>query len=267
MQVKLIIGKSILKMTSFETWATLLVFFFFAACQSKNENGQIERIKVDPSKIRIEKIEDIIVVSDTVFLETTATSLIGSIVSLSIFEDKIFIKSFPSKLSIFSESGEFLGNIGTKGQAGFEYISLDDFFIYNDTVFIWDFNGKKILKYETNGTYIGNTKIEQSLSQICPLPNDKGYIVLNALNNSKDNPKFGWMDYDFKIKHFSREQRLNSASYSNSFFQNGSYVDYWEMFNNTIYSVTEYSVTPKYFVDFGRYAVPRDIACIIHKAA
>ena len=257
--VKMMIAIAIMRFVRYKIWTFLFISFFITACKSKNESGPIEKIKIDISKMRVEKIDDLLVESDTILLETNSASLIGSIVKISFVEDKIFIKNSPNKLSVFYETGNFVGNIGMKGPAGYEFVGLSDYFINNDTVFIYDFNGKKILKYEMDGTYINNTRIEQSFGQIWPLPNNEGYIVLNSFGNRKDNPKFSWLDYNFNVIYSSREQRLNSTSFSNAFFQNGVFLDYWEMFNDTIYSVTKESVTPKYIVDFMGYAMPQDI--------
>ena len=252
------ICKANIRLVCFKIWGVLLIFFFIASCKSKNES-YIERIKIDLDKIRVEKIEDIFAESDTIFLETTYSSLIGSLVRISFVEDKIFILNSPDKLSVFSETGNFIGNIGMKGRGSFEFINLNDYFIHNDTVFLYDFNGKKILKFGIDGTPINDIRIEQDFSKICPLPNNDGYIVLNTSSNREDNPKFRWLDCGFKIKHSSIEQRLNGTSFSNTFFQNGSFLDYWEMFNDTIYSVTVKSVIPKYVVDFMKYAIPHNI--------
>jgi hypothetical protein len=238
--------------------AIFSVFFFFIACKSKNESEPISRIEIDLDKIRIEKIEDVLVESDTILLEATSASLIKSIVRISFVNDKIFIWD-SQKLLVFSKIGTFLGNIGTKGQASNEFTALSDYFICNDTVFLYDFNGRKILKYEIGGNYISYTPIEQPFNRICPLPNNTGYIVLNTFSNRKDNPKFKWMDYDFKVKHSSREQLLHGSSFSNTFFRNEDFLVYWEMFHNTIYSVTGDRVDPKYVVDFMRYAIPPNI--------
>lgn len=248
-----------------EIGAVLFIFCFLSACKSKTET-EIKTIKIELNKIHVESINDIITHSDTIFLETTPASLIGSIAGISFIEDKIFIlDSKYNKLLVFSDLGTFICNIGTKGHAGNEFIGINDFFCQNDTVFMYDFNGKKILKFDINGSYISNIPIEQSFSQIQKLPNNEGYVVLNTFSNLKDNPKFSWMSNDFKVKHSSREQRLNGTNYSNSFFQHDTFLVYWELFNDTIYSVTGEAVTPKYVIDFMSYAIPSSIEKDISK--
>jgi len=237
----------------------LSVVLLFTACNSRNE-GDIEKIIVDLGKTRIEKLEDIIEKIDTISLETTPTSLIGSITKTFLCNDKIFIwDSKQNKLSVFSEKGAFLNNIGMKGRGGNEFIGLNDFVVNKDTVFLYDFSGQKMLKYKNDGSFICNIPLEDSFSLVQLLPNNDGFIVLNTFSNRKDNPKFRWLDYDFKLKHTSSEQRLNGTNLNYSFFQNGEFLVYWELLDDTIYTVTDKEVTPKYVVDFLSYAMPSDI--------
>jgi len=236
------------------------------ACKSENGNEPIKRINVDLKKVRVENIEDIIVESDTIRLETIPASLIKSIARMSFVDNKILIWDVPDKLLVFSEAGAFLNNIGNKGQSGDEFLGINDYMIVNDTAFIYDFNNRKIMKFEINGKLIGSTSIKQSINRICPLPDNGGYIALNTFSNRKDNPKFSWLDCDFEVRSSSPEQLEHSSVFSNTFFQNGSYLDYWEMFNNVIFAVTKDAVTPKYIIDFMAYDMPNDIAGDIPKS-
>ena len=243
-------------------WVVLFFVFFFTSCKSKSESDT-KKIYIDLKRMHIEKIEDIIEKIDTIFLEANTISLIGSITKISFFENNIYIcDSQHNKLLVFSENGTFLNNIGMKGRAGNEFIGINDFFIHNDTIFLYDFNGQKILKFRKDGSHIHTSQLEHSFNLIQLLPNNRGYIVLNTYGNKKVIPKFSWLDYNFKERYSSFEQRLNGSNLNNSFFQYGTFLVYWELLNDTIYSVTDKEVTPKYVVDFMNYAMPSNITDI-----
>jgi len=97
----------------------------------------------------------------TIILETNKDNLIGRINSFQVFKDTIFIlDSDRSKgLYLFNMNGKYLRKIGSVGQGPGEYNKPIDFTIdkINRWIYIVDFSGGKILKYDLkSGKYIKN---------------------------------------------------------------------------------------------------------------
>lgn len=234
-------------------------------CKTKDAI-KLKSIEIDISSMNVEPMENIIEISDTIKLEATSSSLIGVISRVIFHKNNIYIADFKNdKLISFSNDGSFLQNIGAKGRAGNEYIGIDDFFIKNDTIFLYDFNGSKFLKFTTSGEFINTVKISTHFSAIRPMPISDEYVVLNTFSNSDNNPKFSWLNSDFIVESSCSDQRENGIALPNTFYQYKDFFIYYEMFNDTIYSVSPYTVSPKYFIDFKNYSVPSKIKNIEDK--
>lgn len=240
-----------------KTFATLfLAIIFVTGCKSASEPKSIVRITVDLKTANAEDIADVFTKIDTIELEATQESLIGNITRITVVGDTIFVWDMPNKLLAFSEAGEFLYNIGAKGRAHNEYIGVNDYFIKGDTINLLDFMGSKVLRFKTNGEHIDNHPLGISyIDKIWPMPND-GYIALHTYGNKEDEPKFVWLDDRFDIIRSSEERRINTLSLPNTFSQNGDDMIFWELLNDTIYSIGKERVVPKYIVDFAEYSIP-----------
>ena len=62
------------------------------------------------------------------------------------YDDK-FLISTQGKLLLYSRDGNFIGQIGQRGRAANEYIGYTDCWIQDNHVYLYDMNGKKVLKY------------------------------------------------------------------------------------------------------------------------
>ena len=231
------------------------------SCKEMSNNINIPHIEIvwnnDEELPNIKDYFDI----DTIKLETSSDCLIGNTTRIQIVNKRIIVyDSRGSQLLVFSSEGDFINRIGGKGQGPQEYTGIHDFFIKNDRVHIYDFNQKKILEYSLDGNYLSSTSLSgiPQIDMIAPLDNG-GFVTLNTYSNASECPKFSWLDSKYNLKVKSKEQRLHGSSLNNVFCNKGDSLIYWEMMNDTIYSLKEGYITPLYRIDFTRYSLPKKL--------
>lgn len=96
--------------------------------------------------------------SDYIILHNEpANKLIGSIEKMVSYNDCFFIKS-KDHLNVYDQSGRYLRSIGGKGKARNEYIYMSDFSIYDNIIFILDWQQSIVLSYDLNGNFLEKKK-------------------------------------------------------------------------------------------------------------
>ena len=96
-------------------------------------------------------------------LETSDSCLIGSIDKLLRTDEGHFIvvdKEVASSVFLFDSEGNFLNQIGSRGQSESEYVMIEDVAYRDGAVFIWDGIRKKVMKYLENGTFVESYKFD-----------------------------------------------------------------------------------------------------------
>lgn len=228
------------------------------SCTVKLDKADVSPIKIvwndDGELPDIKEYFDI----DTIKLETSSDCLIGNITRVQIVGNRIIVYDSPNnQMLVFSSEGNFINRIGRKGQGPNEYTGIHDFFIKTDKVYIYDFNQGKILEYDLDGRHLSSVSLSgiSHIDKIIPL-DEGGYITLNTYSNASECPKFSWLDDEYKVKLKSGVQRLNGSSLNNVFCNKGDSLIYWEMMNDTIFSLKNGDVIPLYRIDFSRYSLP-----------
>lgn len=198
-------------------------------------------------------------------LETSDSSLLYDIVSVDPIKNKYFIRS-RSKVLAFGEDGKFLYNISGKGQGNKEYVSMTSFFIDNNELCIYDNTTYRILRFDPSGAYIKTERVMIDNNQECipylifPLGNKK-YLAKNQFNGTPEaaTPLLSLLDNNYNVVH-KVDGRLCQTGFSLFDFISYDYkknaATYWEPLNDTIYTVVDNKISPKYVVDFGENAIP-----------
>lgn len=244
-----------------------LCLFAFYSCADKSVYNDLMQITIDwKGKYSLSEIADYFDV-DTIKLETSALCLINNFSKVQFFNDRILVyDSRGDQLLIFASDGRFLNRIGQKGMGPQEYIGMRDFYAQNGVVHLYDFNQKKILSYTLTGDFLSSVSLENvpHFDKIYPLK-DGGYVTLNTYSNTQQCPKFGWLDSKYNLLCTSRVQRMDGTSLNNVFCDTSESVLYWEMMNDTIYSLKVGEVVPLCRVNFSRYSLPDDIVDVNEK--
>lgn len=238
---------------------TIMCFFLLCSCTEKKT--KLSTVSIDLNNCKPIDIHSSSC-KEKIVLETTKESLLSNIKNIFIKGDTMLIFSV-GKVSAFDNKGSFLFNIGAKGRAENEYISLKSFFIKKGIFFLHDWDNRKLLKFSSNNNFIEKIDLEKDgwmPDFIFPFK-DSLYVVKNTYGGEQTKvPLISIYDNNFKILSSSTKILKNGSSLSDLFFPYKNEVLYWEILCDTIYSISQRAeIVPKYFVDFGSNRVPDTI--------
>jgi len=199
---------------------------------------------------------------NTTALETKTESLLGNINNIFFKGDTLFIHS-SGKLSAFNKKGLFLFNVGTKGRAANEYLTLKSFFIKKGELYLHDWDGRKLLRFNTGSKFIEKHDFKKGgwmPDHIFPF-NSTMYVVKNTYSGEQISvPLISVYDENLNIISSSSRMQKNGSSLADLFFPFKNEVLYWEILCDTVYTINRSAaIAPKYFVDFGTHRVPEKI--------
>ena len=176
-------------------WNLFLIFIMCGCTQDKIEKGT--EIIVNPN------YSQTISWSDCNKFKLQQDSLMIGKISKSIYYDDKFLISTQGKLLLYSRDGNFIGQIGQRGRAANEYIGYTDCWIQDNHVYLYDMNGKKVLKYTLDNQL---DKIYPLKSEVSPntypfafiIPFGDGDIGQCVWNGSmKESPALAFYDKNF----------------------------------------------------------------------
>ena len=115
---------------------------------------------------------------ETICLETSDKSLIGRISTVEITDSLIIVADdvAPGKVLAFNIDGTFSHQIGSVGEGPEDYSSINQVFIANEAVCIFDWKKSKLLTYELTGKFISAIEIARPERPENIYPTDGGYI-------------------------------------------------------------------------------------------
>ena len=229
--------------------------------------------------ITINKPIDVInasdIIEDVTFIpiETTPESLIELYRKVFFYDDKIYILDDvgAEALFIFDNNGNFLRTIGTKGQGPEEFSVLSGMCIdkKNNNILLYDNGKNRIMYYDLDGNYLKNAKVNYRHSeQFAILPS--GNLIAIANNffrnfhlNKFDRYRLIYSDTTRNIQKFGFEFDDNVNLYRSwsTFFFNDDELLFYQQYTNSIYRITENSITEKYRIDCSNFT-PFDIKMI-----
>lgn len=151
------------------------------ACSSSKEaeiiTNEIDDFKTYPIDITIDNtsIFDLIENIEFLGLEETEQSLLGYVFGTIFTENRIVFKNgnVVDEIFIYSEQGEFLNKISRKGGGPEEYSSILSFWLNKDLIEVFD--GKRIVSYDLNGSFVKAALVKQGGIQINGL--EDGYVT------------------------------------------------------------------------------------------
>lgn len=255
----------------------LLVF----CCQCSNDNKKnVEREESNSGSlttIRVESKIDNLIQYDSLFesiqaipLETSPECLLSKPVKLVIHDDRIFIQDHNTALYVFNIDGSFDRKIGNKGRGPEEYITHADFELDKEgNIYIID--RFKIVKYSSNGDHIMNFSLKYNTGGFICYPEqlivrDNGqFIIWGGSAGIKENMK-GNLFAMYEIsesgkimnKYFPLNWKIDNRRHRFRKFSQEYLID--PVFGvDTIFSISKDSVYAKYYVDFGKYKIRKEV--------
>lgn len=248
-----------------KTIITLLTIgFLLIGCEESQKMISEITLHIDPDNtdahIDLSSfIEDTVVV---IKLETLDDCLISDINKIEFTEDHIFIKDNTNPTIFqFDKNGKFIKSIGQEGQGPGEYVKLGDFTVIDDSLYIDDMYGSKIVIYSIKDKGYRQYQNDYLINEFIAF--DKVlYYVINYIPSKSGNYNLFRIDLNTnKInKYLQFDQKISDKSLAwglitySSKWKNEALLIYPR--DNIIYEVTKDQVKAKYNILFTKRALP-----------
>lgn len=246
-----------------------ILAFIICACnnisttESAIINEGITEIHIDPPFENIIQIDSIFSSINAIKLETNQQCLISNHRKILFRNNQIFISNETNNLFVFSVNGKFIREISKKGRGPEEFFELRDFQVdIEGNIHILDY--LRVLIFTNDGRLIETKKFKAPDNSVVfnplefSLSEKKGEyylwggsfgIVSNANNNHFALYRIDQAG-DFTERYFPVRHSIMGSGNRFRFFDNIVIVS--PVFgNDTIYSIDNKKVKPRYYVNFG----------------
>lgn len=233
------------------------------------DNGSLKVISIDSRRVDHLNWSSVVKSMKLIFLETQDSSLLSEISKIEIDEDKFFIQNKKDKLIyVFDVNGDFQYVIGRKGNGPTEIQNPECFTLNKRKKEVWLINNYSfIYKYNYLGELLSKEPLKLFFKDF--IVSNDGSIYFHASKMLNYTPKTG-EPVCWNLWNQSRNGKAFNTyfRYDPTIYPNGStYFDtktpfslledsiiYHYVFSDTIYSILEGNVSPKYVIDFGKNA-------------
>ena len=197
-------------------------------------------------------------------LKTPVSLPIGVVTNIKISDEYIFIIANKGIAFQFSLQGDFIRQIGNKGQGPGEYTIVMDIFINENKKVIELLSADKLLSYSYDGKYIEQKTVghfsdmmpKDSLLYASNTPFGKEEYLMVVLNSSSDTiggiPNYNFFDTKGMTIIITLRFRKSFYKYGDDIYFKG-YNDY-----DTIWRVAGTSYTTHAIINMGKYKHPVD---------
>lgn len=202
-------------------------------------------------------------------LQTNEQSLFGAIDQLIVYDGSIFILDTRNTNSLleFSLDGRFIKKYGKIGKGPEEFLNPTSFGIdeKENRIILFDNSMSKILFFNRDGSFNKAEKLDFYTGELCVFNNEKILLNNRKSTNAGTIPEINahyltMIDYNAKIlsKALPYEEDILEFRYhgGQDFFMSENEVLYHPALNDTIYTVTETNIKPKYVLNFGDKKLP-----------
>lgn len=261
------------------TKANILIYFvlLFFGCSNLPTTKVIDNVKVvnlskcfdDTLQINLSVLGDSI---EYILLETRDDCLIGEVEKCKITEFGVFVLSSSlteKALFYFSKEGNFKRKIGLNGRGPGEYNNIIDFDVFlNKVIITSDNNG--ILVYDTTGSFLSRIDVKSMVSAI--QVNKSNLYAFHTFPYSYYNKNYLLDTYDSKslilrdqclYREFSNSliNKINKAPFFPfySIFPLQDTVIYWDFSCDTVYSLSNGNLIPRYFISIDETVFSRNL--------
>ncbi|WP_157466052.1 6-bladed beta-propeller [Belliella baltica] len=248
--------------------STIIVIVFLFSCSTKNTEVNQDGIKRISMGTEFSNTIDYF--SDTSFipLEFCEDCIVGDIHKILKVKDGFVIsdKNISNQVFKFSDNGVFQFKIGDKGDGLGNYLLPFDISLIpsTDQIAILDQNQRKIIFYSLeDGSFLRELPINFQAKSIQFLsPNTVAVHFDGKFSGNEKDYLGGILDLKkgefiyLGVNDFSKTDQNKTAG---DFYFSGHELIFSKSLNDTIYSVFEKKITPKYFIDFGEKKVSDEI--------
>lgn len=216
------------------------------------------------------KISDYAKSIEYIPLKTDSNFLIDEIKQIIVENNYIYILDKSSLCKIFDITGNFIKNIGRKGQGPEEYLYARSMDIHPNINRFY-FDNYEIFEYDTNNTFIQSIKKPQLKEN--HFINNSMYLTSNLWISgigSTDGSKYTFCIYDSNekiINTFPNYEQIERhglnvyGPYEAAFmYRFNNCIRLYKPLSDTIYTITPSTKIEKSFIfDYGKYKLPPDI--------
>lgn len=206
---------------------------------------------------------------DIVALETNDSCLVSQILKIEFYRGDIFLSDRTSQLIYrFNSAGKFINRIGKVGKGPGEYVTLGDFTIVDGSVYVQDPDLDKIFIYDIDNRFVNTFTPSPQIyfdefmnidGKLYFITNYRGSDTENCIVYEMDlssNKINGFLPYDESIIYGAGEaKKWGLKKYSSKYDRSALFI-----YSNcdTIYSINDRSITPKYEVKFSERKLPAE---------
>lgn len=245
----------------------MCAIFLLSSCHSGVVEDDSVRIVVDVEDLRTIRFSDIFESVEYIPLETTDSSLIGTVERLRMFGNHICLICNKSLLIFNKKTGKAELQISKLGNAPEEYQSLYDVYIDEEKkqIELLDMNGKKIQKYSLSGQYKGGVSLPFMPFSFIKSGNNYYWFYNNNLMSDQTRSKVvRWNSEKGNVtdEYFPIDSNLSNYFFvveCNNFVNTEDGLYFFSNPPENIYLLGD-NLSPKvsYKVDFGSHAIPDD---------
>lgn len=187
-------------------------------------------------------------------LETNDKSLIGRVYEIKIINNRIYVcDRYQAKtILVFDNQGHFLHQIGKVGHGKQEYVQMFDYWFGDNYIDILDCLQWKVLRYDYNGKYVKTIDVSpvSDISRFIEYEENKYLLVYQSYSESHPY-RLVYTDSLFNIQNtaFPFEHTRDMVAGKLYMNKNKEYNCHFEL-NDTIYSISDSLITPKYILSF-----------------
>lgn len=245
----------------------ILCLSFLACCQTRQASGNIDDIVAGIINFPEENVGDASTILDTITyipLNESEEALISIPTKMIIFDGHFFIFDRFSRNTLceFDEKGNFVRQIGKRGEGGSEYRHAWDFDVDSNGVYVYDNRGKQIIKYSRTGEFVNAKKIDGSLKGFAKIKDgfllglyktegreDESEILVT---DSNLNVITSYLPFDSNYK----DDRMTD----NLFRRSGNNIVYHRPINDNVYIFDNSGkVTKTLKVSFNKFGIPDEL--------
>ena len=247
----------------------IFIFLFIVlliGCKNQNKIEQADiRFTLQPNSSinSFNSIDDVFTEPYYIPLETTKESLIGRIDKVVKFEScYVILDCEADQVLRFNEEGKFLNSIGKIGKGPGEYLSVDDLQVFGNNVYLLARDSKKIILFSIEGKFQREISLNDFYSNFTIANYEHAFLYRNFNSNiHQTNLVYFSLTKEKVISNF---HKINKSQFGQGYATKCFDVNHKSIFfsapnDYNIYTVTEKSTQPKYYIDFGRkYSLPQE---------
>ncbi len=261
-----------MKPSNYKQLPILFVFLFLLYSCFNTDDDQKKafsepgKITVDLDRAKQYSFNELVDTSslDYVRLESTPESLLGEIKRFYVM-DSSFIFISNRKLLVFNPNGKFLYSIDKRGKGPGEYLSLADVCVKKNTVYLLDRIGKKIIKYNTTGEFLGEISTGLNAESFANVDENNFCLYIGSNKNEVSSGRINYYSESQKkivykaIPVTEQEHEWMYYLDFNNFTANSNDLLFKYSFNDTIYNLKSNGLNPCLVIDWGQYKLPKKI--------